>query len=115
LEHLSSSERQALRKPQGSLFILLAELLAGRDKPLANITTRDVALFPENYITEGKQTMAVILRSVLNDIFLEAIEARIIERNPFEPTRTSAPKIQKSRLSIDEFCRLLYVMREAKP
>lgn len=85
------------------------------EQPLATITTRDVALFLEGYVSDGKQTMALILRSVLNDIFREAIVAGIIERNPVEPTRTSAPKIQRSRLSIDDFRMLLEATREAEP
>ncbi|MBZ6387482.1 site-specific integrase [Pantoea piersonii] len=85
------------------------------EQPLADITTRDVALFLESYITGGKRTMAVILRSVLNDIFREAIVAGIIERNPVEPTRASVPKIQRSRLSTEDLRKLLEATREVEP
>lgn len=49
---------------------------------LTAVTTRDTALFLDVYVIGNKQTMAVILRSVLNDVFREAMMAGLIERNP---------------------------------
>lgn len=66
------------------------------EQPLADITTRDVALFLESYITGGKQTMAVILRCVLNDIFREAIVAGIIEKTLLELRVHQPPKYREA-------------------
>lgn len=79
------------------------------------VTTRDIALFLDVYITENKQTMAVILRSVLNDVFREAIVAGVIERNPVEPTRAKQPRVQRSRLSVEQFRMLLEAVPESEP
>ncbi|EAM1538926.1 integrase, partial [Salmonella enterica subsp. enterica serovar Typhimurium] len=40
---------------------------------LAEVTTRHIAKFLESWITEGKNTMAGAMRSVLSDMFREAI------------------------------------------
>ena len=79
------------------------------------VTTRDIALFLEVYVTENKQTMASILRSVLNDVFREAIVAGLIERNPVEPTRAKQPRVQRSRLSIEQFRMMLEAVRGSEP
>lgn len=79
------------------------------------VTTRDIALFLDVCVIENKQTMAVILRSVLNDVFREAIVAGVIEINPVEPTRAKQPWVQRSRLSVEQFRMLLEAVTESEP
>jgi len=85
------------------------------DLAMTAVTTRDIALFLEVYVTENKQTMASILRSVLNDVFREAIVAGLVERNPVEPTRAKQPRVQRSRLSIEQFRMMLEAVRGSEP
>ncbi|EDT8571573.1 integrase, partial [Salmonella enterica subsp. enterica serovar Eastbourne] len=59
---------------------------------LAEVTTRHIAEFLESWIAEGKNTMAGAMRSVLSDMFREAIVEGRITTNPVEPTR--APEIK---------------------
>ncbi len=62
---------------------------------LANITTRDVAEFLERWTACGKTTMAGTMRSVLSDVFREAVVEGRVDANPVTPTR--APKIEVLR------------------
>lgn len=62
---------------------------------LAEVTTRHIAEFLESWIAEGKNTMAGAMRSVLSDMFREAIVEGRITTNPVEPTR--APEIKVAR------------------
>ncbi|WP_029569631.1 site-specific integrase [Pantoea ananatis] len=82
---------------------------------LSAVTTRHIAEFIEGYIADDKRTMAVILRSLLNDIFREAIVAGLIERNPVEPTRARQPAVQRSRLTMEQFNLLTECVRESEP
>lgn len=60
---------------------------------LAEVTTRHIAKFLESWITEGKNTMAGAMRSVLSDMFREAIvEGHIVK------TRWKQPGYQRLRL-----------------
>lgn len=47
--------------------------------------------------------MAVALRSLLLDVFREAIVEGIIEKNIVEPTKTPAPEVKRERLSVEQF------------
>ncbi|ANR76964.1 integrase [Kosakonia sacchari] len=71
--------------------------------PLASVTTKDIASFLEVYIQCDKKSMASGLRSVLLDIFREAIVEGHIDRNPAEPTRTPTPKVKRERLVLEHF------------
>lgn len=71
--------------------------------PLSSVSTKDIAAFLEAYILCDKKSMAAGLRSVLLDIFREAIVEGHIERNPAEPTRTPTPKVKRSRLLLPHF------------
>lgn len=68
---------------------------------LSQITTRHIAEFLEPWIVEGKKTMAGTLRSVLSDMFREAIVEGHVSVNPVGPTR--APKMEVSRERISSF------------
>lgn len=71
--------------------------------PLSSVTTRDISTFLESYILCDKKSMAAGLRSVLIDIFREAIVEGMIDKNPAEPTRTPAPKVKRERLLLEHF------------
>ena len=71
--------------------------------PLASVTTKDIASFLEAYILCDKKSMASGLRSVLMDIFREAIVEGHVDRNPAEPTRTPTPKVKRERLLLEQF------------
>lgn len=71
--------------------------------PLTSITTKDIAGFLEYYIVCDKKSMASGLRSVLLDIFREAIVEGHIDRNPAEPTRAPTPKVKRERLVMEQF------------
>ncbi|WP_318368420.1 tyrosine-type recombinase/integrase [Enterobacter sp.] len=77
--------------------------------PLSTVSTKDIAVFLEAYVQCDKKSMAAGLRSVLTDIFREAIVEGHIERNPAEPTRTPTPKVKRERLLLEDF----RVIREA--
>lgn len=72
-------------------------------QPIEGITTREIALFLETYVECGKRSMAVALRSLMLDVFREAVVEGIIERNPVEPTKTPPPEVKRERLSLDNF------------
>lgn len=65
---------------------------------LTEITTRHVASFLEEWIAEGKNTMAGTLRTVLFDMFREAIIEGIVSANPVEPTRVQKGKVTRERI-----------------
>ncbi|NIF20297.1 tyrosine-type recombinase/integrase [Candidatus Pantoea multigeneris] len=72
-------------------------------KAIENITTREIAIFLDSYIESGKKNMAAALRSLLLDVFREAIVEGVIERNPAEPTRTPTPDVKRERMSLEQF------------
>ncbi|WP_186371290.1 site-specific integrase [Yersinia alsatica] len=70
------------------------------------ITTKHIADFINAYVDEGKSSMAVNLRSVLSDVFREAIADGLISTNPVEATRTPSPKVKRERLDYEAFCKI---------
>ncbi|TNV22863.1 integrase [Buttiauxella sp. B2] len=73
------------------------------DMVLSKVTTLHVAEFLEPWIIEGKKTMAGAMRSVLSDIFREAIVGGRITINPVEPTRAPKITVSRQRLSLEQF------------
>lgn len=71
--------------------------------PLSSVSTKDISTFLEGYILCDKKSMASGFRSILLDIFREAIVEGHIERNPAEPTRTPVPKVKRERLLLEQF------------
>ncbi|EKN3950793.1 integrase [Yersinia enterocolitica] len=70
---------------------------------LAKITTRHVAEFLEFWVAQDKKTMAATMRSVLSDIFREAIVEGHIDNNPVTPTRSAKPVVKRERLELDQY------------
>lgn len=73
------------------------------DMVLSQITTRHIAQFLEPWIVEGKKTMAGTLRSVLSDMFREAIVEGHVSVNPVEPTRAPKVEVSRQRLALEQF------------
>lgn len=70
---------------------------------LAEVTTRHIAVFLEPWIAEGKNTMAGGMRSVLSDLFREAIVEGHVSVNPVEPTRAPKIEVARERLQLHSF------------
>ncbi|HDJ1439749.1 tyrosine-type recombinase/integrase [Serratia rubidaea] len=70
---------------------------------LSKITTRHIAEFLEIWVKQEKKTMAAAMRTVLSDIFREAIVEGHIESNPVTPTRSAKPVIKRERLELKQY------------
>ncbi|WP_079907453.1 tyrosine-type recombinase/integrase [Salmonella enterica] len=70
---------------------------------LAEVTTKHIATFLETWIEGGKNTMAGAMRSVLSDMFREAVVEGHITQNPVEPTRAPKIEVARNRLRLDVY------------
>lgn len=88
-----------------------AKLLVKRfgQKPLVEVSTRLISEFMAEYIDAGKPRSAQGIRASLIDIFLEAIATGWLDanNNPAKLTRSPKVKIQRARLTLEQF-RLIY-------
>lgn len=73
---------------------------------LKEVVTRHIAEFLDPWVSEGKNTMAAGLRSVLTDVFREAIVEGHITVNPVTPTRTPGIKVKRERLDLEVFAKI---------
>lgn len=64
------------------------------------VTTKDISSFINSY---PKPTMAKLLRSTLSDAFNEAIANGLVSNNPVSITKSPKVKIQRSRLTLEQF------------
>ncbi|AHG22155.1 integrase [Chania multitudinisentens RB-25] len=79
---------------------------------LSEIDTRQIAEYLESFNAQGKGSMSTALRSVLSDIFREAIVEGRIKTNPVEPTKAPRLKVKRERLNYDEFKQIYLAARE---
>ncbi|HGJ5869470.1 site-specific integrase [Arsenophonus nasoniae] len=77
------------------------------DTPIQNITTKNIADFLHPFINEGKTTTAKLLRGSIIDCFKEALASGLVQLNPAELTKTPKAKIQRVRLSLNDFKTIL--------
>lgn len=82
---------------------------------LKEISTRTIADFLKTYDNEGKARMGQAMRSLLIDIFREAIAAGWCDRNPVEVTRSERVKTKRERLSLDQFLAIYAKAQEESP
>ncbi|MFS1583972.1 MAG: tyrosine-type recombinase/integrase, partial [Candidatus Arsenophonus phytopathogenicus] len=82
------------------------------DTPIQNITTKNIADFLHPFIHEGKTTTAKLLRGSLIDCFREALASGLVELNPAELTKNPKAKIQRVRLSLDDFNTILDLIND---
>ncbi|MEG3685618.1 tyrosine-type recombinase/integrase [Escherichia fergusonii] len=73
------------------------------DKPLADISTKEVAAMLNTYVAEGKAASAKLIRSTLVDVFREAIAEGHVATNPVTATRTAKSEVRRSRLTANEY------------
>jgi integrase len=97
------------RKTTGMRLNRLAAHFQGRD--VATLTTRDVASYLAELTKDGKAQMAKAMRSLLRDVFMEAMAAGWAEKNPVDLTKPARVTIHRERLTLDLW-RLIYA--EAK-
>ncbi|QIX97422.1 tyrosine-type recombinase/integrase [Cedecea sp. FDAARGOS_727] len=88
-------------KTRKNQLVIIKERIGGRI--LADVSTRHIAEFLDPWIAEGKNTMAAGMRSVLSDMFREAIVEGHLKQNPVEPTRTPKIEVARVRLQLDTF------------
>ena len=73
---------------------------------ITEVTTRHIAMFLETWVVEGKISTAGAMRSVLSDLFREAIVEGHVTNNPVEPTRTPKAEVQRERLQLGVYVSL---------
>ncbi|EAW8700131.1 tyrosine-type recombinase/integrase [Salmonella enterica] len=88
-------------KIRGNQLATIREKMGGM--LLAEVTTKHVATFLETWIEGGKNTMAGAMRSVLSDMFREAVVEGHITQNPVEPTRAPKIEVARDRLRLDVY------------
>ncbi|HEX8595354.1 MAG TPA: phage integrase Arm DNA-binding domain-containing protein [Pseudomonas sp.] len=69
--------------------------------PIRDIRTMDVAAYLTGFAKEGKANMSKALRSMLRDIFAEAIAAGLCDINPIDATKAARAKVTRERLSLE--------------
>lgn len=85
------------------------------DRPLGNITTRDIADLLATWSDAGKKRMAQAVRSLLLDFFREAIAAGWLETNPVAPTRAPRIEVARARLTLEAFMAIYEQAKEMSP
>lgn len=70
-------------------------------KFIRSIRTMDVAAFLATFSKAGKAPMSKALRSLLRDVFTEAIAAGWCDLNPVDATKAARSKVKRSRLSLE--------------
>lgn len=78
---------------------------------IRDISTMAVAKYLGDLAKEGKAQMARAMRSLLRDVFMEAMAAGWTDKNPVEATKAARVTIKRERLTLDVW-RLIYA--EAK-
>jgi len=70
-------------------------------KGIKHITTMDVADYLTGMAKEGKAQMARAMRSLLRDVFVEAMARGWVSANPVEATRAARVNIKRERLTLE--------------
>lgn len=76
------------------------------DAEIDTLTTKHIAEFLNDYVSQGKNMRAKLLRSTLNDIFKEAVADGHIQFNPVDATRNPKATVQRERLSIEDYFKI---------
>lgn len=81
---------------------------------LKDVDTESIANLLAEYKKQGKHRMAQTIRSVLIDLFMEAINTGWLKanHNPASVTRNPHAKVKRSRLSLDQFKHLYSLASE---
>lgn len=71
--------------------------------PLHEIKTKDIADYINNIVSDGNITTARLMRSILKDMFNEAMSDGVVDFNPVIATRVPRNKIARTRLSENDY------------
>ncbi|RMS88769.1 phage integrase Arm DNA-binding domain-containing protein [Pseudomonas coronafaciens] len=71
------------------------------EKYMRSIRTMDIATFLATFTKAGKAPMSKALRSLLRDVFTEAIAAGWCDLNPVDATKAARSKVKRGRLSLE--------------
>lgn len=82
---------------------------------LKEVSTRTIADFLKIYDEQGKARMGQAMRSLLLDVFREAIAAGWCDRNPVEVTRSERVATKRERLSLDQFKAIYAMAKDESP
>ncbi|WP_342221640.1 tyrosine-type recombinase/integrase [Candidatus Fukatsuia endosymbiont of Tuberolachnus salignus] len=85
------------------------------DRILSTLTTKEIAIFLNSYTEQGKNASAKLIRSVLIDMFNEAIAEGHLEANPVEATRNPRVQVRRERLSLEAFLVIREVANQRPP
>lgn len=80
-------------------------------RDIRQITTMHIAQFLSGLAKEGKAQMSKALRSLLRDIFVEAIAVGWCDANPVDATKAARVTIKRERLTLD-FWKAIYAEAE---
>ncbi|RIX44119.1 MAG: integrase [Rhodocyclales bacterium GT-UBC] len=106
-EKIAKSTRDNMKQRCNTIAEAIGETI------LKELTTRTIADFLKRY--DGKERMAQAMRSLLLDIFREAVAAGWCERNPVEVTRAERVETKRQRLSLDQFMAIHAKAKEKGP
>lgn len=70
---------------------------------LQKVETKDIASFLNQWVKAGKVTMANRIRTLLLDLFREAIAEGVTKSNPAEATRNQRVEIQRERITLQDW------------
>ncbi|MBF8703062.1 phage integrase Arm DNA-binding domain-containing protein [Pseudomonas putida] len=82
-------------------YMLIRLVAAFDDRGMRSITTMDIADFLSGFVKAGKSQMAKGMRSLLRDIFMEAMARGWVDSNPVEATRAARVKVKRQRLTLE--------------
>ncbi|WP_422389597.1 tyrosine-type recombinase/integrase [Candidatus Regiella endosymbiont of Tuberolachnus salignus] len=85
------------------------------DKTLNTLTTKEIAEFINSYSNQGKTTTAKLIRSLLIDMFNEAIAEGHLATNPATATKSPRVQVQRERLSLEDFLVIRGVANKQQP
>lgn len=106
-EKIAKSTRDNMKQRCNTIAEAIGETI------LKEVTTRTIADFLKRY--DSKERMAQAMRSLLLDVFREAIAAGWCERNPVEVTRAERVETKRQRLSLDQFTAIHTKAKEKGP
>ncbi|CAM3717155.1 integrase [Rouxiella silvae] len=70
---------------------------------LSKVTTKHIAEFLETWVIQDKSSMAATMRSVLSDVFREAVVEGHVVSNPVSPTRSAKVTVKRERLELEQY------------
>ncbi len=83
--------------------------------PIGEITVRQIADLLGTYHDQGKARTAQALRSTAIDLFKDAIHEGLLTTNPAAATRPPVVKVQRARLTLDQFRACLAAAEQHDP